>query len=573
MESERPKQLYFKMFWTYTVIVLSIVLALVVYFVTVTKNRILETNQKEIIRIGTEALDYIEDTGQIADYIHKDLYRSPSEMADLLAYFQMEPEAYQQYSLDRYAASDDLAYKGIFNFIDENFEAYQRLEKIELISYGDFRMAECYGDKNVHPNKDGKARIEELESNSLGEIGKLTYLKEIRNPDTMEPSGCMIFTFEAQRELEKLCQSNEYAQMTVTAGNGEVVFQEPGDENWASLIQKEQYFVQKEMVDEYQIFTYMAQKKASQIPMARFLMILAVGAAASIIGIVCIEFYIKRLTRRVESILGAMKQVTGGDFKVRLKKGKKEDELDMIAENFNSMCVDLERYIEKSYLEEIERKNAQMQALQSQINPHFLYNTLEAIRMRAICNGDREVGKMLYSMVVLFRSQLKEADIITLGQELDYCKQYMELFEYRYQGSFQSRVDCPAEYLSIPIIKFVLQPIIENYFIHGIERERKDNLVRIWVERKMEKLYLHVEDNGRGMDKEEMERKNQELRENRKVAESKQSIGIHNVNRRIKAVYGEEYGISMEAAMPKGLKVTLVIKIQEGVEHEKGDVS
>ena len=140
-----------------------------------------------------------------------------------------------------------------------------------------------------------------------------------------------------------------------------------------------------------------------------------------------------------------MNQVTTGDLSVRLKYQKKGDELDMISENFNEMCSRLQLYIQKSYLAEIERKNAQMQALQSQINPHFLYNTLEAIRMKAICNGEREVGKMLYSMVTLFRSQLKEADVITLGQELDYCKQYLELFEYRYQGQFQSKVECPVE--------------------------------------------------------------------------------------------------------------------------------
>ena len=111
------------------------------------------------------------------------------------------------------------------------------------------------------------------------------------------------------------------------------------------------------------------------------------------------------------------------------------DELDTIADHFNDMCAKLEEYIQKSYTAEIEKKNAQMQALQSQINPHFLYNTLEAIRMRAICNNDREVGKMLYSMSVLFRSQLKENDWITVGQELDYCKQYLEPVSYTHLTS------------------------------------------------------------------------------------------------------------------------------------------
>lgn len=176
----------------------------------------------------------------------------------------------------------------------------------------------------------------------------------------------------------------------------------------------------------------------------------------------------------------------------------------MIACHFNEMCEKLDLYIQKSYLAEIEQKNAEMAALQSQINPHFLYNTLEAIRMKAICNGDSEVGKMLYSMAVTFRSQLKEADIITLAQELHYCKKYLELFEYRYPKQFKSSVDCPLEYMQVPIIKFVLQPIIENYFIHGIRMRDNDNFIRIMVEKKQCGYEITVEDNGRGMSKEEL---------------------------------------------------------------------
>ena len=150
-----------------------------------------------------------------------------------------------------------------------------------------------------------------------------------------------------------------------------------------------------------------------------------------------INLYLRRLNSRVENIVQGMERVTTGDLQVRLYTNENRDELDIIAGRFNKMCEDLQTYIEKSYLAEIEAKNAELEALQSQINPHFLYNTLEAIRMRAICNGDREVGKMLYSMSVLFRSQLKEADWITIGQELDYCKQYLGLFEVRYQGNFK----------------------------------------------------------------------------------------------------------------------------------------
>lgn len=285
-----------------------------------------------------------------------------------------------------------------------------------------------------------------------------------------------------------------------------------------------------------------------------------------LLGILTIRFYVNRLTNRVGDILEGMDKVTTGNLRLRLEVNPRGDELDMIAGNFNDMCRDLETYIQKSYLAEIERRNAELQALQSQINPHFLYNTLEAIRMKAICNGDREVGKMLYSMSVLFRSQLKEADVITLGQELDYCKQYLELFEYRYQGSFTSKVACAPELLPLPVIKFVLQPILENYFIHGIRRDRKDNEIAVTAEKKGDALFLYVTDNGMGMTAEELLEKNRELEENRYEAETGKSIGIANVNRRIRAVYGDAYGVHMEAVPTGGVRVVLKIQAEKGEE-------
>lgn len=210
-----------------------------------------------------------------------------------------------------------------------------------------------------------------------------------------------------------------------------------------------------------------------------------------------------------------------------------------------------------------------MSALQSQINPHFLYNTLEAIRMKAICNGDSEVGKMLYSMAVTFRSQLKEADIITLAQELHYCKKYLELFEYRYPSQFKSSVDCPLEYMQIPIIKFVLQPIIENYFIHGIRMRDKDNFICIRVEKTADDYEIIIEDNGRGMSEKDIREKNRQLTEN--VMEKNKSIGISNVNRRVKAVYGNTYGVSLEQVETGGLRVILRFKPEEDNENEKSN--
>lgn len=571
MERRKPRQLYYKMFYTYTAIVLFIVSVLVICFIIDARNRQLLAGREEIGRIHGQAVGYAEEIRRAADYIHKDLYRSPSELDDLLEYFCREPGDYQEYALDRYSSSGELVYKGIFRFVNEAFEANDRLEKIELISYETSLMTVCYGEKTVYPGKDARPKLLQIQNGETGEEGKLVCQKEIRDPDTMKPVGAMLLTFEAAAAFDEFLSVSAVAGMVVVKGDGGVIYEGPSGRDYASMIRQKQSYRLSDSVGEYQLYTFMNERQAAHLPAARFFVILAAGAAVSAVGIFNIRLYVKHLTGKVNRILDAMNQVTTGDFNVRLDSRKKEDELDMIADNFNGMCEKLEAYIEKSYLEEIARKDAQMQALQSQINPHFLYNTLEAIRMRAICNGDREVGKMLYSMVVLFRSQLKEANVITLGQELDYCKQYLELFEYRYQDCFRSEVECPPELLAVPVIKFMLQPVIENYFIHGIERDRKDNLVKIQAEREGDRLFLYVQDNGRGMEEEELLRRNRELRENKKINTENGSIGIHNVNRRIRWAYGEDCGIALEAAAPRGLRVILTIRTDGGDGYENGD--
>ena len=125
------------------------------------------------------------------------------------------------------------------------------------------------------------------------------------------------------------------------------------------------------------------------------------------------------------------------------------------------------------------------------------------------------------------------------------------------------------ELLQCPIIKFVLQPLIENYFIHGIRMEASDNQVKIWVEKKEERLLIHLEDNGRGMTEKEIQEKNELLKKN--VYEKQSSIGLSNVNRRVKAVYGPEYGVYIKQSQSGGVCVTLEIRYEEGTINENSD--
>ena len=231
------------------------------------------------------------------------------------------------------------------------------------------------------------------------------------------------------------------------------------------------------------------------------------------------------------------------------------------------MCKRLKKYIERSYLSElnekraeVNQKKAELMALQSQINPHFLYNTLESIRMKAICNGDNDVGRMLYILAFLFRNQLKENDIISIKSEIDYCEKYLEIFKFRYEEKFEFTINCPDSLLDKQIIKFTLQPLIENYFVHGIRLENNDNKISINIQEKDNKIIIIIEDNGKGIEKEKIRKLNEilSLRVN-----GEKSIGIANANERIGILYGEQYGIRVLENKNIGTKIVVVIPMRE----------
>lgn len=568
-ETKKTSQLYMKLFWIYTSIAIVIVSVLAGYFLTETRRSVVEWKEETADRICKETAQYIEDKALAADDMYMEIYRDKGILDDLLNYFEMEPEEYQKYRLDRYSASAAVQYGGVQEFIEDSFETYGALKKIELLSYEKKKLTTYCSQDIIFPYKDGTERLLEI-TEGYEQKEELQFVKEIRNPDNMKVTGCMVITFNCKGCFRGIENHRDYADVLLVKDYRNIICGDGNEELFKEIIEEEErqdeisiakHRVFWESAADYQVYVIVNNAKAAQIEGYKILAILGVSAAALAMGIFLINLYLRRLNSRVENIVQGMERVTTGDLQVRLYTNENRDELDIIAGRFNKMCEDLQTYIEKSYLAEIEAKNAELEALQSQINPHFLYNTLEAIRMRAICNGDREVGKMLYSMSVLFRSQLKEADWITIGQELDYCKQYLGLFEVRYQGNFKYEIECPVELMASKVIKFILQPILENYFVHGIRRQENDNVIGIHAEEKEGDVYFCVEDNGIGMEPDEIAEKNRELRENREGRQDKKkAVGISNVNRRIKAVYGEDYGIRLKAGKNGGLEVIVHIK-------------
>lgn len=579
MNKKTPKQLYWKLFRTYTLISVGIAAALVVYFIINTKGQIQEKSLKYMQKVGEDASREILRSSDKADNMLADLYKSNTELQDVISYLTEDITAYLKHRLDAFSASSSASYNGIDDFAFNAMEESPQIKSIRFVSYPKEELTVYTPDGKVSRREVSGYLRNQLDEKRMEQPLQYEFLKEIRDPVTLENIGCMMVFFQ-NAGLADAWEYFERCDLLVYSSFGNLVFDSSGRgdakkmlllEDTRQMEEELKAFVNYRQVKDFHVAASIGKFRADKMPAGLWATIILIGLSIVTLGIVFIHFYLIKLTGRLDGILDGMERVTKGDLDVRLKVDEEKDELDVIAEHFNEMCVELNHYIQKSYLAQIEQKNAEMAALQSQINPHFLYNTLESIRMKAICNGDREVGKMLYGLAVIFRSQIKDTDIITLAKELHYCKKYLELFEFRYQNKFQFEIDCPEAFVNIPVIKFIIQPVIENYLVHGIRLEDSDNRICIEIKEDSDDMLIVVSDNGYGMKDEAITDKNREL--NCLCEESKGSIGIQNVNLRMRAAYGKGYGVLLEANQPAGLRVNLRFPLKGAGYDEKSNVS
>ena len=304
-------------------------------------------------------------------------------------------------------------------------------------------------------------------------------------------------------------------------------------------------------------------ESASNIQKTLFL----ITALLILLSLILTYSIIQVFSKRTRVILEGMEQLQKGNLNARIPIGRYEDELNEIAANFNDMCDSLNNYINRVYLSEIKQKNAELLALQSQINPHFLYNTLEAVRMKAVSMGASNVGEMVYILAALFRNSIKGGTFISIAAELEHCNLYLELFRIRYGAQLTFAIDVPEEIKSFAIVKFTLQPIIENYVFHGIRRNADDNIVTLRGAFDGRDILFTICDNGKGISPEKLESLKTMLSQNEHNPIG--TIGLPNVNERLRIIYGEGYGLNISSEENVG--TTVEIKIPAKRKEELSD--
>lgn len=230
------------------------------------------------------------------------------------------------------------------------------------------------------------------------------------------------------------------------------------------------------------------------------------------------------------------------------------DEIAGIGRAFNRLVRHINDLIreQKEMLEQKQR--LEMNALQAQINPHFLYNTLDSIRWMAVIRKANNISDTIMSLENLLRNMAKGAgDQIPLREELSLARDYVNLQQVRYMGIFDYECEVPEELMDFRIVKMTLQPIIENAIFHGIEPTGTYGVIRVQAEERDGELYISVEDNGAGAESEELQVSMKE----RKNKNAMSGMGIGNVDERLKMTYGEKYGLICEGQKGKYTRITI----------------
>lgn len=270
----------------------------------------------------------------------------------------------------------------------------------------------------------------------------------------------------------------------------------------------------------------------------------------------------------VKNILNLLKHPDIYEESYSVDIGLRKDETHEIALNIvRNLYSNKQMQAEmKSYTNIIDK--AQLTALQAQISPHFLYNTLENIRWRAveICRGDNEVSQIILNLSEMLRISLEsDQQLVSIEEEIKNTKLYIKILQLRYEDKLQVLWEVDEKAAGYQIVKVSLQPIIENAVYHGIKPLRKLGVITISVDKLEDKIVIRVKDNGIGMSREEVERLNRDMSE--KYILQEDHIGIRNVNQRIKLLMGDEAGLKIESEENLGTTVTLILPLPKTTDN------
>jgi two-component system sensor histidine kinase YesM len=281
----------------------------------------------------------------------------------------------------------------------------------------------------------------------------------------------------------------------------------------------------------------------------------AIGIAVVFIGL---SIVLSRLiTEPFRVMIRAINSTGEGRFQTRFEE-KGSYEFKVVMRKFTEMNENIQRLIQENYQREIREKEAQIKALNLQLDPHFMYNTLNMVSLMAMEKEEYEISDIVVSLSNMMKYLIRnDTPLVPFETDLMYLKSYIKIMTMRFEDAFEVEYDIDESLYPLPVPKFFLQPLVENAFVHGLDQVRSGGKVRIECKRDGAHARFVVEDNGRGIDEDQLDR----------IRRGEGHVGLMNVNERIKAHFGEPYGLTIDSKPGKGTRVTILLP---GLEREGG---
>lgn len=288
-----------------------------------------------------------------------------------------------------------------------------------------------------------------------------------------------------------------------------------------------------------------------------------VASAFAIIVALLISFaFTRSIVRPLRKVQKGMQKMETGEWE-KIKPLQGNDEISSVVQSYNKMIERLSELVDDLYKSElqnqkvlIEKQKSELQALQSQINPHFLHNTLETMNAYAILNDAEEISEMAEALSMMFRYSVRNFEVVTLKDEIEHVKNFLVVQEHRFQKKIKVNFLVPEQLQFEEIVKLSLQPLIENAIHHGLRRKGYEGEIDIQASTIGDRLTVKVSDNGSGISEKRLTEINQRLSTGEQF-DKKMGIGVSNVHRRIQLIYGDEYGLHIYGKEGEGTVVTL----------------
>lgn len=552
----------------YAVIMIGVTMTATIIFSVHTWNQ----NQKQAENMTSDAVQstsrMLNDKTTLSRIIKNQLVGDSEKIENVTTYLTKPIDQYLMYVYEQQNSTDELV--SFPNQIKDLYINYEELSAVYIVLN---QLPEYYESSRENKGGEVKAGTPKLLdafyiklpiTQGGAESGSIFIGFQKKELDTILENltsfnGLSLYMISGTTNRLYTFHDNKIAKETF--GRQETIISESLQKNSQlpiANLRKNNFIQHQELSDDYRILAVL-DKKSVKIETGKNLAPLIVGIIV-LDSILLIFLYktFKRYSQQISIVMQAMEQTAAGNLETRIDTTKTEYELKELSIGINEMLDSINQFVEDIYKLEIKQQDAHMRALQAQTNPHFLYNTLEYIRMYAISEGSEELADVVYAFSALLRNNTNQEKTITLKEELDFCEKYVYLYQMRYPNrvAYHFMIDPDLEKIEVP--KFVIQPLVENYFKHGIDFTRFDNALSVKVLQEDKRVRIIVKDNGRGMTEKRLKQVEEKL--SHPKVELHESIGLQNVNERLRANFGSSYYMSLENNETGGLTVSITFK-------------